>query len=336
VHTFPLLLLVRAGVGIGEAILPSSASSLIADKMPRERLALAMSLFAMATSVGDAVAFLVGGLVLSALEHVPTFNLPLVGDVRTWQLVFLLTGVPGLLLAPLVFTFSEPSRTAVSPGVRPFMRWLARHRGLALGHVGSFCLMAVVTSAVTHWTPTHMSRTFHWSPARYGVALGVLFPVASILGHVICGAAVDRLVRRGVTDASMRFFAGALLISAPFAIAAYLVANVWLFLACLLVIKAIVTPFLGYSLAGLIAAVPTQFRAQAAAAFMLAITLLGGVAGPSLIAAITDFVFHDEAKLGWTLAAVTAFCVTVALLSVHFGRPALRRAVSEISEPRRQ
>jgi len=44
---------------------------------------------------------------------------------------------------------------------------------------------------------------------------------------------------------------------------------------------------------------------------------------------------HDSTdllrQLNGNLAAVTAFCVTVALVSVHLGRPALRRAVSEIS-----
>jgi MFS family permease len=329
-RTFPMLFGARAGVGIGEAVLPASANSLISDKVPPQRLAFSLSLFAMATSIGDAVSFALAGVVLSFPAH--ALHVPLFGTMRAWHLVFILTGLPGLLVAPLVFTFREPTRHAAhdgKPGAGSFLRWLGAHGRLTICFVGSYCVMGIVAYAASQWTPTYIRREFHWTPIQYGFALGVLFPAAAVCGHLVCGPLVDRMFRRGRTDASMVFLFRCVAMTAPFIVLSYIIPNVWVFLAGLLLTKSIMTTFLGHSMAALMAAVPAQLRSRAAAAYMLVLTLLGGALGPSLIAGITDFGFHDETKLGWSLAIIVALCATIALTALHFGRPALRDAIAE-------
>jgi MFS family permease len=339
-QSFPWLLVARSGVGIGEATLPASANSLISEKVPRERLAFSLSLFAMATAIGDGLSFLLSGVVLGTVASGHAQHWPLLGAMRTWQWVFLLSGIPGLLLAPLVFTFREPrtaARRAETAPAQPyggsFVRWMKLHARLVMCFAGCFCVLGIVGYAISQWTPAYMGRAFHWTPMQFGVALGLVFPVASVIGHLVCGRWVDSLFERGETDACLTFTFRSIIIGAPFVIGGYLIPSPWACLLGIVVAKAILTPFLGYSMAGLMAAVPPRLRARASATYMFALTLLGGMVGPSIIAGITDFGFRDEAKLGYSLAMVISACLGVALLCARLGRPALREAVFETQPP---
>ena len=42
-----------------------------------------------------------GGLVVGAVSGGDTYTLPLIGEVRAWQFVFIVTGAPGLCIATL-------------------------------------------------------------------------------------------------------------------------------------------------------------------------------------------------------------------------------------------
>ena len=67
-----------------------------------------MSLFGSGSFIGGAVATALGGWLIEILPERAV--LPLVGDFEQWRLVLILTGLPGLLIAFLVWTFREPSR----------------------------------------------------------------------------------------------------------------------------------------------------------------------------------------------------------------------------------
>ena len=59
---------------------------------------------------------------------VDRIDLPLVGAMRPWQIVFFVVGLPGLVVAGLALAMREPARgDAVGPGGIPLMprRWSA-------------------------------------------------------------------------------------------------------------------------------------------------------------------------------------------------------------------
>ena len=65
----------------------------------------------MGIPIGSGIALLVGGLVVVAVSAAgKTFTLPLIGEVRAWQFVFIVTGAPGLLLPLLLLLVREPKR----------------------------------------------------------------------------------------------------------------------------------------------------------------------------------------------------------------------------------
>ncbi|MEP7270102.1 MAG: MFS transporter, partial [Acidobacteriota bacterium] len=62
-RNFSQMLLMRMGVGVGEAALSPAAYSLITDTFPRHRLATAISVYSMGIYLGSGLALVLGGAV---------------------------------------------------------------------------------------------------------------------------------------------------------------------------------------------------------------------------------------------------------------------------------
>src|SRR5271155_3117108 len=108
------LFIARIGVGVGEAALSPAAYSMITDSFPRGKLGSAFGVYNIGITIGAGVAFLVGGIVVAAVSHPgASYTLPIFGEVRAWQMVFVVTGAPGILLPLLLLTFREPVRRGI-------------------------------------------------------------------------------------------------------------------------------------------------------------------------------------------------------------------------------
>jgi len=112
------LFMARMSVGVGEATLSPCTMSMISDSFPKERRARPIAFYTMALSVGAGIASLVSAAVLRWAKSVSSIELPLVGTVEPWQFTFIIVGLPGLILAILMFTLREPRRqaTVADPG----------------------------------------------------------------------------------------------------------------------------------------------------------------------------------------------------------------------------
>ena len=104
------LFLARVGVGVGEATLSPAAYSMISDYFPREQLGRALGVYQSGALLGAGIAFLVGGAAVQMLSVYDGQVLPVLGEVRMWQLAFFVVGLPGLLVALLMLTVKEPAR----------------------------------------------------------------------------------------------------------------------------------------------------------------------------------------------------------------------------------
>ena len=104
------LFLARMGVGVGEAALSPPAYSLIADYFPKDRLGTAIGVYSLGIYLGSGLAMMLGGWVTGRVAAAAMWTLPLIGEVRPWQAVFFVIGLPGLLLALWVGTLREPAR----------------------------------------------------------------------------------------------------------------------------------------------------------------------------------------------------------------------------------
>src|SRR5579864_838854 len=96
-HNYNELLLRHVIVGIGEATFVAISPAFLADLYPEQIRRRVMGLFYLATPVGSALGYIVGGFL---------------GHRYGWRAPFLTCAVPGFLLGAAVLGLREPSRGA--------------------------------------------------------------------------------------------------------------------------------------------------------------------------------------------------------------------------------
>jgi MFS family permease len=103
----------RVGVGIGEASASPAAYSLLQDYFPREKRATALAFYSAGIYLGVGASLIFGGAVIKYWEtHYTAATQPF--GLAGWQATFLAFGIPGLLLALLLYlTVREPARGAM-------------------------------------------------------------------------------------------------------------------------------------------------------------------------------------------------------------------------------
>jgi MFS family permease len=136
VRSYAGLFLARTGVGVGEAALSPSAYSSIADSFHPERRGRAMGVYSVGSYLGSGLAFLLGGYVLAFIGEQGPKELPFLGPTPPWKVVFLVLGIPGLLLVPLFATIPEPlrRRTGTSASRAPSIAQHMRANGVRTSH----------------------------------------------------------------------------------------------------------------------------------------------------------------------------------------------------------
>ncbi|SMQ69261.1 Sugar phosphate permease [Altererythrobacter xiamenensis] len=105
---FATLSVARVGVGVGEATASPSAYSLISDWFPKKMRATALAIYSSGLYIGGGVSLLIGGAIVERWNAAYPVEAPL--GLAGWQAAFIIVGLPGLLLAGLVFTLREPLR----------------------------------------------------------------------------------------------------------------------------------------------------------------------------------------------------------------------------------
>jgi MFS family permease len=106
---FVTLAIARIGVGVGEASASPAAYSLLADLFPRARRGTALGIYSLGIYVGIGLSSYLGGTVVDSWSAAfPPGHEPF--GLRGWQAAFLIAGLPGLLLVPVVLSFREPER----------------------------------------------------------------------------------------------------------------------------------------------------------------------------------------------------------------------------------
>ena len=115
---FTTLAVARIGVGVGEASASPAAYSLLADLFPRARRGTALGIYSLGIYVGIGLSSYLGGTVVDGWSAAfPPGQEPF--GLRGWQAAFLIAGLPGLLLVPLVLSFREPARGAMEEAGSP-------------------------------------------------------------------------------------------------------------------------------------------------------------------------------------------------------------------------
>ena len=330
-RNFVQLLLARVGVGIGEAALSPPAFSLIADYFPRERLGTAISMYTMGTYLGVGLAQLIGGAVIALVSGDTAWSLPVVGFVRPWQVAFFVVGLPGIVVALLLFTVREPRRNAPRPAPVPVGEILAHirrnARTIATHHVGA-ALIALVNYGFGFWLPTFFERTHGWTPSRAGYLLGVANLTFGIAGVSLAGRLSDRWQAQGMVDAKLKVCMLAALGLLVCDVVTPLMPTATLAAAMIFPLSFFASAPFGVAAAAVQEMVPPRMRAQASAVYLFVISLLGLAAGPTAVALVTDYVFRDEQMVRYSMTIVAIAGLLPAVLLLRAAREPYIRTVT--------
>jgi MFS family permease len=334
VRTYTQFFLARMGVGVGEATLSPSAYSMIADYFPKSRLATALSVFSSGIFLGSGIALLIGAGIITALPTEGTVEVPLLGSLYPWQLLFVYIGLPGLVLSALMLTVKEPLRKnllkkegkAVELSLGQALKLIFTHKWAYLSICFGLAFTALVNYGCSAWVPTFLVRTYGWNIAQAGLGYGVILVVASGLGVLLGGWYADRLVKNGHTDGRLRV--GLIsLVAVTLTCVAPLMGQAWLALAVLFIPSFFLASNIGAAASAVQELMPNQVRVLASAIFLFILNLIGLGLGPTLVAVFTDFLFREESAIRYSLVLLLLIGGSVGTLCFWTGLKPYRTAI---------
>ena len=321
---FGQMLVLRMGVGVGEASLSPSAYSLLTDYFQPQLRATAMSIYSMGIFIGIGVASVSGGFVTGWASGRAGWTIPLIGDVRSWQIVFLAVGLPGLVLSLLMYSFAEPVRRggctrAKKMPFRDVLAYLNDNRKTYLCHHLGIAFLSFAGYGSISWAPTFFIRHHHWTPAEAGEGYGIVTAIAGSLGIVVGGRFADRLAVRGHADAYLRIAMMAAVALIPLGSLYLLVSDSHLAVLLLLPSVFLASVPYGVAPAALMQVTPSQMRGQVSAVYLFTVNLIGLGGGPTAVALLTDRVFHNDKMVGASLLVVGIIANTLSALTLCIG-----------------
>ena len=329
------LLLLRIGVGIGEAGGTPPSQSLLADYFPPEKRAFAQGVLATAPNIGILVGLFGGALIAEAYG---------------WRSVFLIFGIPGVLLAVLIqLTIKEPpkvreAQSQVDQGLFSALGRIVRlpsftHIMVGVGFTG------IAGYGLGVWSPSFLVRVHGMSLVDAGLYLGLIGVFGGGFGTIFSGLLVDALARR---DARWQLWVPA--IGIFIALPTQLAFLLWPVDHRLAVGGAIDIPFalifmglsaifasfwIAPSYAAVQNLVPQYWRTQASALMLLAINLLGMGLGPLVVGLLSDaLVSYGAESVRYALAIGVSVSVVGGIAYLRGSRAyaeaigAMRRSVN--------
>jgi MFS family permease len=334
VASFLPLMILRLGVGLGEASLSPSAVSLISDYFPKKERHRAVGLYMTGAGIGAGIAYILISPLAQWLMTKPPFDVPFFGEVPAWQMTFAIIGPPGILLALLMFTIKEPKRTEVvkvDENGRPITASLRdatsyimkRWRAFGTLFLATICLSTL--STLNHWNVALFQRTWDWSVRDVGIAVGLMFFTAVPLGTFLAIKMTNRGVKAGRRDATMRTMIFGLFVAIPTFAAYPLMPSAPLAIGVLFIAFIAQALFSASSPAALTQLAPGQIRAQSLAIFYMVNGLVSLTIGPPPVGWMTDAMGGTE-MLRYAMTTEALVVGIPSLIIVLLGRKYYERA----------
>jgi len=334
VRDYYQLLIMRAGVGVGEATLSPSAYSIIADYFSPKRRATAISVYSMGIYLGSGLAIFLGGMVAGFAAQQETWQLPMIGPTRPWQVVFFIVGLPGILFALLMYTVREPARrgthridsqgktvTGAVP-MKEVIEYLRQNRRTFICHNVGFALLSFSSYGSTSWIPTFFVRNHGWMEAQAGQVYGLIVTIFGTLGVAAGGRFADWLAERGRRDATMLTGFIVSLAWLPFGMLYPIVSSPNLAAALLIPTVFLASAPFGVAPAAIQQMMPNAMRGQASAIYLFVVNLIGLGLGPYAVAATTQYIFRDDQAVRYSLLIVATIAHLVAAVLLWWGMKA--------------
>lgn len=278
-NNFATLVALRMGVAFGEAGCVPASHSMIADYYPLRQRATALALWGLSNPFGTMLGFAAGGWITQAMS---------------WREAFLLFGIAGVGLAPLVLTMKEPQRGRFDePGdgraqlpLREALGILWRRRAFRFLAAGG-AAHAFVVFAAHNWNAPFFGRVHHMPITQVALFLALAIGVGGGAGQFVGGWLADRL---GRADRRWYMWLPALcsVLLIPVSLGVYLVADAPSSMALAVVQAILLNVWFAPIVATAQMLVAPQMRAFTSAMLVLIVNILGLSLGPLMTGMISD------------------------------------------------
>ena len=327
-NSFGWMFAARIGVGVGEAALSPAAYSMMADYYSGKRLVRALSVYQSAIYIGPAIATALGGLLLATLSPV---NSPL-GHFEPWQQVFVLVGLPGILVALLVLTIREPARRGAGaseppPSFAAVLTHMKAHRGAYGLLIAGLCCQSIMWNGATAWLPTHLMRTYGWTPADVALHYAPIIAFFGISGTLAGGWFAGVMRDRGHSDSNIRICLIAALTALPFGAIAPLMPTATGSLTLVAIFFFCGAMPYGGAAAAFQEITPNRMRGQVSAIYLFFLNLAGIGLGGTIVALVTAHVFGSDQMINRGIALVVAAGAIASAIIVKMALAPYRRAM---------
>ena len=323
--SFTQLLLLRIGVGVGEAGSNPPSHSIIADLYPKEQRATAMAIFGTGINWGILIGFLVGGWI---------------NEWYGWRTAFVVVGLPGIFLALLVrFTLKDPPRGYAEakgqelPKVKPPPFWRVAkfmlYNPVLRNIVAAGTLISFTGYASVIWVPIYLVRIHGMGTGEVGTYLALFIGVGGAVGIYLGGRLADLLAVRHGEQWLPWIVAMASLLGLPFLYFCFTAATQTGALWAYALPAALGTVYVAPGFALIQNQTPTEMRSVAAAINLFIGNIIGLGLGPFSVGFFSD-VFSPEYGLDGLRYALMTSLVVILWGSFHYYRTGvlLKRSVS--------
>ncbi len=295
--SFFQLFLARMSVGIGEAVLSPAAFSIIGDSFPAERRGTPIAVYSMALVIGASAANLLSGGILKWAASIGDVALPFVGELETWQFIFVIVGLPGFILGAIFLVLREPPRIESSPregaSLSDAFVWIGQNWAAFFTFVPIFMCMVAIAYGQFFNAPM-FSRTWGWDPSNYAIINGLSILAISPITYIFAGRYSDKRVAAGDRTAPLKLAILGLFIMIPTAAIAPMMPAGWMAFAVFCITTVGIGLVSATGVNALLAIVPGDVRGVVVAVYYFFISFVGGALSPPFIGWLNDAHFAGE------------------------------------------
>ena len=293
---YPILLLSRVGVGLGEATCAPAATSWLGDLCPPARRTRVLALFMLGVPVGSALASFFSGPIAQSFG---------------WRAAMALAGAPAFFLVPALLTLREPQRGASETRVAPLTSvpgWTVLRIPTLWWIIASGVFLNFSLYAIATFMQAFLSRVHGLSVRTSGIAAGVVYLIGGLGGGLTAGYLGDRIVQRR-KDGLLLCAAAAAIMAVPFSLLGILqpAGSLLSAVTFLLLTYWVLTSYYGFVYSSIQDIVAPNQRGITMAIYFMAMYLCGASFGPVLTGQLSDWLAHRAAVLAGSTVVTEPF-----------------------------
>ena len=301
VGNFVQMLLVRIGVGIGEAGGNPSSQAMISDYFPKEKRATAFAIYATSVYIGLFLGFSIGGLLEASFG---------------WRNAFMFLGIPGIIFS-IVFLLGvkEPPKGYADGGIIEKKQQAFGEAMAVLWSKKTYryilaasALHSFVGYAFANWIPSFFIRVHGMTVLEVGFWLAVSIGIGGGIGAFSGGFIVDKLVKR---DRRWYLWIGivAIILTIPFSLFTLFTTNKTAAAICYFIPNVLFSLNMGAILAVTQGVVGAKMRALSSAVYYFVLNLIGLGLGPLAVGFLSDYLTptYGDYSLRYALFIISNF-----------------------------